>query len=550
MTLQLQTSGGSPVAATAAQILSVRKDLGVDRPMRVFTRAEFDAAVTAEKTRITQGSTFPWYVAGERLYIIGEEGYRSWIVGVDAANSNARTVVLGGGKSYLLPSDASTVAATTDSPPASGTGVDGSMLVNLTTGVAYLKTSGTWAAVLNIPNNGGTTPLTFATALPFRYQRGSMGLKFMTGPVAFTVDTSGALDDMGVVIGIAANGTNVPTFSADFHEDGTSSGYVNTGDNISGVINTLAVWREFGIYKYAWSQTVDLAQAYLPDAIKPTIASMAIGNATPTLVNVTMSEAIAGVLPAASAFTVTVNGAGRTVNSVAGVDTTHFNLVLASAAVFGDVVLATYTKPGSNPLKDNSGNEADTQAGITVANNVSGSNVAVRFGSLTSVTESGDGTAGWNYTHDGTGSGFSGLGLSTLSLASTADGSISYVNGSASVGAHFLGLKSVATPGTYANMAYGLRGVNPGTGFYRVIIAGAEAAATNSITGAVGDIVRLRIDRTTAQCIIEVARAASPTTWINVHTYTGVPVTRYYFAINMSQTNLQPMLNFRGVGVS
>jgi hypothetical protein len=429
----------------------------------------------------------------------------------------------------------------------------GQRFVRQSDGVPVVLTGVDTAAAFSVEGggNGGSVSVPFAAAIPFTYSQGDMGKYFMTGALAFSVNATGAVDGNSMVLDVIADGVNVPTFSADFHELATSSGYSNVGTaNVSGVINTLAIYRRSGTVFYSWTQSADLATANFVDVLPPTFASFIVANASPTVINVTMSEALSGALPAASAFTANVAGSARAINSIATVDSTHFNLTLASGVNFGEAVTLAYTKPGTNNLKDAAGNETVSIAATAVTNNVGSVNTPLRIGTLTAVTESGDGTAGWNYTHDGSGSGFNGIGISTLSFASTADGFISYVNGSAAVGAHFLGLKTAQVPGTFANMAYGLRGVNPGTGFYRAVTAGVEGAATNSVTGQIGDIARLRFDRTAGTILIEVARSATPTTWLNVHTFSGVPASRYYIGISMSQANLNPMLNLRGTGVS
>ncbi len=82
----------------------------------------------------------------------------------------------------------------------------------------------------------------------------------------------------------------------------------------------------------------------------PGYVSSAIGNATPSVLEMTYNMALANVVPAASSFSVKVNSAARTINAVA-ISGTMVLLTLASPVVYGDVVTVAYTKPSTNPLQ-------------------------------------------------------------------------------------------------------------------------------------------------------------------------------------------------------
>ena len=103
--------------------------------------------------------------------------------------------------------------------------------------------------------------------------------------------------------------------------------------------------------------------------INPVYISSAIGNATPSLLEMTYNLTLANVVPAASAFTVLVNSVARTVNTVT-ISGTKVQLTLASAVVYGDIVTVAYTKPASNPLQTASGGQAVTISAQAVTNNV------------------------------------------------------------------------------------------------------------------------------------------------------------------------------------
>ena len=101
----------------------------------------------------------------------------------------------------------------------------------------------------------------------------------------------------------------------------------------------------------------------------PVYVSSAVENATPAILNTVYSLSLANSVPAASAFTVTVNSASRTVSSVA-VSGTTVSLTLASAVAYGDAVTVAYTQPSSNPLQTSAGGQVASFSAQKVTNNV------------------------------------------------------------------------------------------------------------------------------------------------------------------------------------
>ena len=101
----------------------------------------------------------------------------------------------------------------------------------------------------------------------------------------------------------------------------------------------------------------------------PTYVSSLVANATPSVLEITYNLTLANIVPAASAFSVTVNSAARTVSSVA-VSGTKVSLTLASPVAYGDVVTVAYTKPATNPLQTPSGGQAASITAQAVTNNV------------------------------------------------------------------------------------------------------------------------------------------------------------------------------------
>ena len=102
----------------------------------------------------------------------------------------------------------------------------------------------------------------------------------------------------------------------------------------------------------------------------PVYVSSAIENATPSILEMVYNLSLAGIIPAASAFTVEVNSVIRTINTVA-ISGSKVILTLASAVVYGNVVTVAYTKPASNPLQTASGGQAVTINAQSVTNNLS-----------------------------------------------------------------------------------------------------------------------------------------------------------------------------------
>jgi uncharacterized repeat protein (TIGR02059 family) len=101
----------------------------------------------------------------------------------------------------------------------------------------------------------------------------------------------------------------------------------------------------------------------------PVYVSSAIQNATPARLDISYSLSLASIVPAASAFSVSVNSNVRSINSVA-VSGTVVSLTLSSAVIYGDVVTVAYTRPSSNPLQSTAGGQVLTFSAQTVINNV------------------------------------------------------------------------------------------------------------------------------------------------------------------------------------
>jgi uncharacterized repeat protein (TIGR02059 family) len=101
----------------------------------------------------------------------------------------------------------------------------------------------------------------------------------------------------------------------------------------------------------------------------PVYVGSSVENATPSVLEMNYSLSLANIVPAASAFTVMVNSAARTVSAVA-ISGTKVLLTLASPVAYGNAVTVAYTKPATNPLQTAERGQAATISAQPVTNNV------------------------------------------------------------------------------------------------------------------------------------------------------------------------------------
>jgi uncharacterized repeat protein (TIGR02059 family) len=113
----------------------------------------------------------------------------------------------------------------------------------------------------------------------------------------------------------------------------------------------------------------------------PVYISSVIENSTPSRLEMTYNMSLANIVPSASAFTVTVNSAVRSVTAVS-VSGTKVILTLSSPISQGNTVTVAYTKPSSNPLQTPAGGQAATIGARTVTNNVAAVSVPVYVSSV------------------------------------------------------------------------------------------------------------------------------------------------------------------------
>lgn len=103
------------------------------------------------------------------------------------------------------------------------------------------------------------------------------------------------------------------------------------------------------------------------DTVAPTATAAAVANATPTVVNIAISEPLnTGFVPPASALTVS----GHTVSAVA-ISGSSLNLTVSAAFVNGEAArTVSYTPSGTNDARDAAGNLLAAFSNLAITNNV------------------------------------------------------------------------------------------------------------------------------------------------------------------------------------
>jgi hypothetical protein len=210
-------------------------------------------------------------------------------------------------------------------------------------------------AVLNLSSGGAAGSIPFSTAVPLG---GSVVMEKKAVNGALTFVPSGATSGGVCVAEMLADGVNAPSFAA-FEEHSSSSGWLNT----AGFTNLVQFFC-IGTRNY-FSVSQPLVQV-APDLMPPTVASAIVAAASPGVLSIGFSEALAsGFVPTAGAFTVD----GHTVTAVA-LRAAFVDLTVAPAFVSGEAArTAAYAQPGSGGLRDAAGNLVVSFSGRAIANN-------------------------------------------------------------------------------------------------------------------------------------------------------------------------------------
>jgi hypothetical protein len=359
------------------------------------------------------------------------------------------------------------------------------------------------------------TPINHSTAIPLdgNYVMAQYTIAGATSYTATNLIAGGSC-----VLRLLANGSNAPVLPG--IEWSTSDGFDNTQ---AGKVNVVKVWSDDGANVYhSIGQPATSAPAQ-GDTTAPTYVSAATTGGTNKII-VTFSESLASTITGA----VTLGGPSRTVSSQTVVGNT-VEIVVSANYANGDAPTISYP---ANWVRDAAGNPV-VASGVRSVTLASGAvtGVVTRLSSLTNMTESGDGTAGWGYVGGGAAtSAYSGYGISTVSLPIDGEGYFEYRQpASGGLSTAFIGIKTGGAATVKTNFKHGTQP-----------IAGTRYAPQTdgvSITGngtivipANGDIVRIRraiISTGVAEAYLEVSQN-NRASWILCHTWTGALAGQVY----------------------
>jgi hypothetical protein len=360
----------------------------------------------------------------------------------------------------------------------------------------------------------------FSAAIPLTRPGSSyMAAKTVTGPLTFTA-AAGAVRGALVYLRLTADGVNLPNLSA-FKEWGGSSGY----DNRQGIVNQLQFFYDGSDLFYTASQAVGATPI---DSTAPVLTSVS-GSATgPTTANgsVTTNEGDGTLFFLFSTSSVATAAVVKAAGSQAITSSGTKNV-----AATGLTAAATYYVHFLH--RDAAGNDSNvvSSSGFTTPA-ASASESMARFTSLAAMTETGTGP--YNYAGTGSSSTFVNNvgGVSTQSLPASTDGSLSCVLGTydtaGGVPANevILGLKTGSARVAWQSLLCALFARST-EAMYAPMTSGTIGTPTAVLAPANGDIIRIR--RAGSAVIGEVARAASPTVFTTVYTWSGVTTGAIYF---------------------
>jgi len=155
--------------------------------------------------------------------------------------------------------------------------------------------------------------------------------------------------------------------STDFHLQ-TGSPAIGKGLTITGMINdlsgnTIKNPPSLGAFENG-SSTATTSTAI------PVIQTSVVENAAASVLVLTYDLSLeSSKIPAATSFSLTVNGSSRPVSAV-GITSNKVQLTLSAAIKFGDVITVSYTKPATNPLQTPTGGIAVSFVAKATTNNL------------------------------------------------------------------------------------------------------------------------------------------------------------------------------------
>jgi hypothetical protein len=282
-------------------------------------------------------------------------------------------------------------------------------------------------------------------------------------------------------------------------------------------------------------------------ATGPQFVSAAIANGSPAALVITFDDDVDGVAASAtSAFSLTNSGAAQTVSSVAHSGSTC-TLTLSRDTLNGETVKVGYVPPAANPLQNAEGDLAIGFGLKTVTNNVAGGGALLRFtgsGSEPPV-ESQPGGAGtpYKYATDGTSTTIGNClgGSPTVSMPASNVSDVSWQvtwkpdTGTSALVPAAIGLHTSSAAVAQTSYTYGIQAVNALGGNYKVFVSGVSTTANGTATtSADGDRWRLIREGGTNVIKAQIARNATPTTWITLHTFAATTVAQLFPQFSLS----------------
>ena len=242
-------------------------------------------------------------------------------------------------------------------------GTDPELILCTSNGTLYIwnRETEAWSTQqvsITDPESEANTALPFSTDVPFTKAYSFMQAHGVTADLEFTPDFSGAQPGAVTMVRLLADGTHAVTFSG-ITEINTSAGY----DNRENILNHLVFFYDGVRVMVNIFQDVNAQAA---DIIAPILQTAAIANATRDRIVLTYDEALnEGSEPDPGDFSIS----GKTITAVTVSGSTVLVDVDADFA-YQEVVTISYT-PGSNPIMDTDGNQADGFTGQAVTNNIS-----------------------------------------------------------------------------------------------------------------------------------------------------------------------------------
>lgn len=402
-----------------------------------------------------------------------------------------------------------------------------------------VDTNGNFTSILS-PNGtpystgggGGSTtysPLSFSTAIDLSTNK-VLTQTSVTGAIVFSTTGTPTIGTQ-VILRLIANGINAPDLTS-FKEVTGSSGY----SNIANVVNILTFTYDGTDYLYNVNQRIGDNGSI--DITPPTIQSITVTSATPTIINVVMSKTLS-IVPTllASSFVIS----GKTIASIAYASSTQINITLSAAVAQADVMTASYTLPiAGSQIKDLAGNLLATISGISVTNSVLASIPLLRYDVANQgvLVESGSAGVGYSYAPSNTAANAD---SSTQKILIGKDGYIDVVIGSITSQGTQIGIASVNTNINF-NLLTATYSMNtsPGAAYsaladWAVTTSTDGTAATVTAVGAgitrngttvgncaTGDILRIerRFSSTTPQILVQISKDSGATFTVR-HTLTS-----------------------------